>query len=51
MLIGGGEQEQWWVEMVGGGWDNYQPTYTYNSIFEEQVGGTSIQPTFSWSGT
>ena len=24
---GGGEQEQWWVGTVGGGRDNYQPTY------------------------
>ena len=41
---GGGEQEQWWVGTVGGGRDNYQPTYAYDSIFEERVGGTLMQP-------
>ena len=39
---GEGEQEQWWVGTVGSGWDNSQPTYAYDSIFEERVGGTLI---------
>ena len=39
---GEGEQAQWWVGTVGSGWDNSQPTYAYNSIFEERVGRTLI---------
>ena len=29
---GGGEQEQCWVGTVGGGWDNYQPMFSWNGI-------------------